>query len=61
LALGFLLEEHEGNTLLGGARHRWDDNIKMALHEVGLEGVEWIYVSQDRDKWWSVVNTVTNS
>jgi hypothetical protein len=25
-----------------------------------LEGVEWIYVALDRDKWRAVVNTVMN-
>ena len=24
------------------------------------EGVGWIYLVQDKDRWWSVVNTVMN-
>jgi hypothetical protein len=36
------------------------DNIKMDLGEVGLDGVDWIYMAQDRDKWTAVVNAVMN-
>jgi hypothetical protein len=27
-------------------RHRWGDNIKMDLKEIGCEGVDWIQVAQ---------------
>jgi hypothetical protein len=27
----------------------------MDLKEIGWEGVDWIYVSQDRDQWRAVV------
>ena len=37
-------------------RHGWEDNIKLSLTEVGLEGVEWIDLAQDRDKWRAVMN-----
>jgi hypothetical protein len=30
----------------------------MDLKEIVLEDVDWIYVAQDRDYWWAVVNTV---
>jgi len=32
-------------------RHRWKDNIKMDLQEVGCEGMDWIDVAQNRDSW----------
>jgi len=32
-------------------RHRWEDNIKMILREVGCEGMDWIDLAQDRDRW----------
>jgi hypothetical protein len=32
----------------------------MDLMEIGLEGVGWIYLARDREKWWGVVNTVMN-
>jgi hypothetical protein len=43
---------------LGRCRHRWKDNFKMHLREIGLEGVDWIHVTQDMDQWWVVANIV---
>jgi hypothetical protein len=36
------------------------DNIKMDLREVGWSGMDWIDQAQDRDQWWTQVNTVMN-
>jgi hypothetical protein len=33
-------------------RHRWVNNIKMDLREIGWDVVDWIDMSQDRDQWW---------
>jgi hypothetical protein len=30
------------------------------LGRLAGEGVEWIQLAQDRDRWWAVVNTVMN-
>jgi hypothetical protein len=30
--------------------HRWMDNIKMDLREIGWDGVNWIDMAQDRDQ-----------
>jgi hypothetical protein len=40
--------------------HRWEDNIRMDLREIAYEGVDWIHLAQDRDKWLAVVNGVMN-
>jgi len=32
----------------------------MDLQEVGCEGMDWIELAQDRDRWWAVVNSVMN-
>jgi hypothetical protein len=40
-------------------RHRWEDNIKMDLEEVG-RGIEWIGLAQDRDMWRGLVFAVMN-
>jgi hypothetical protein len=51
--------KHEGMTLLGTPMHRWENNIRLDLREIGWGGVDWIHLAQDRDKWWAVVNTVS--
>jgi len=35
--------------------HRWEDNIKMDLHEVGCGGTDWIKMDHDRDSWQALV------
>jgi hypothetical protein len=32
----------------------------MGLQEVGCEGIDWINVAQDRDRWWALVNVAIN-
>jgi hypothetical protein len=32
----------------------------MDLKKYDGECMDWIYLAQDRDKWWAVVNTVTD-
>jgi hypothetical protein len=39
---------------------RWVDNIKMDLRETGWGGMGWIDLTQDRDQWRALVNTVMN-
>jgi hypothetical protein len=48
------------NKPLGRPRRRWEDNIKMDLQEVGCEGMNWIDVAQNRDRWRVLVNSVMN-
>ena len=40
--------------------HRWEDNIKMDLQEVGCRRVDWIDLVQDRDRWRTIVNAIMN-
>ena len=49
----------KGKRLLGRPRHRWEDNIKMDLQEVGGGG-DWMELAEDRDRWWALVNMVMN-
>jgi hypothetical protein len=44
----------------GRPRRRWVDNIKMDLREIGWCGMDWIHMTQDRDQWWTLVNTIMN-
>jgi hypothetical protein len=55
-----LVGKPEGKSPLGRRRHRWVDNIKMDLLEIGWSGVDWIDLAQDRDKWRALVNAVMN-
>jgi hypothetical protein len=32
-------------------RRRWVDNIKMDLREIGMCGMDWIDLAQDREQW----------
>jgi hypothetical protein len=43
---------------LGTPRHRWVDNIKIDFGEIRLDGMDWIVLAQDRDKWRALVNAV---
>jgi hypothetical protein len=59
-AYRILVGRPEGRRPLGRPRRRWEDNIKIDLQEVGWEGVDWIDMAHDRDRWRAVVNAVMN-
>jgi len=46
-----LVGKFEGQKPLGRLRHRWEDNIKMDLQEVGCGGMDCINLVQVRDRW----------
>jgi hypothetical protein len=50
----------EGKKPLGRPRHRWEDDIKMDLREIGWGGMDWIELTWDGDQWRVLVNTVIN-
>jgi hypothetical protein len=50
----------EGKRPLGRRRRRWEDNIKMDLREIWIDGANWIQLAQDRVQWRAFVNTVMN-
>jgi hypothetical protein len=45
---------------LGRPRHMWEDNIKMYLREISIDGANWIQLAQGRVQWRAFVNTVMN-
>jgi hypothetical protein len=55
-----LVGKPEGKWPLGKPRRRWESNIKMELQEVGFGSVDWIELTQDRDKWRAFVNAIMN-
>jgi hypothetical protein len=55
-----LVGKPEGKRPLGRPRHRWIDNIKMDLLEIGLSVVDWIGLAQDKYRWRALVSSVMN-
>jgi hypothetical protein len=43
-----LVGKPEGKRPLGRTRRRWEDGIRMDLREIGLAGVDWIRMAQNR-------------
>jgi hypothetical protein len=50
----------EGKRRLGRPRCRWMDNIKMDLREIGWGDMDWIDLSEGKNQWKALVNTVMN-
>jgi len=55
-----LVGKLEGKRPLGRPRHRWVDNIRMYLQEVGCWYMDWNGLAQDRDRWRRLVSAVMN-
>jgi hypothetical protein len=53
-----LVGKPEGKRPLEKPRRRWEGNIMMDLQEVGCEGMDWIELAMDRDRWRALVNAV---
>jgi hypothetical protein len=57
---GVLVGKPEGKRQLGIPRCRWEDNIKLDLREIGIDGANWIQLAHKRVQWRAFVNTVMN-
>jgi hypothetical protein len=55
-----LVGKPEGKVPQGRQRHRWVDNIKMDIVEIGWGGVDWIGLAQDKYRWRALVNAGVN-
>jgi hypothetical protein len=55
-----LVRTPEGKRPLGRSTCMWVDNIKMDLIEIGWDGMDWIDLAQDRDRWRALMKTVMN-
>jgi hypothetical protein len=53
-------QKRNAYMMVGRPRHRWVDNIKMDLGEIGGGGLDWIDLARDRDQWTALVNRVMN-
>jgi hypothetical protein len=59
-AHNILVGNPEKKIELGRLKRKWKDNIKTDLREVVYEGLDWIHVVPDMDRWRALVNTITN-
>jgi hypothetical protein len=59
-AYRMLVGKPEGRRLFGRPSLRWENNIKVDFGEIGLAGVDWIYLAHDGGRWRALVNTVMN-
>jgi len=57
---GVLVGKSEGKRPLGRPKRGWEDNINVDLQEVEYGGMDWIELTQDRDRWGALVNAVLN-
>ena len=57
---GILVGKPEGKRPLRRHRRRWEDNIKMDFQVAECEGMDWIELAQDRDRWWALLKVVMN-
>jgi hypothetical protein len=50
----------EGKRPLGRPTHKREDNIKLDIREMGINGANWVQLAQDRVQWQTFVDTVMN-
>jgi hypothetical protein len=43
-----LVEKPEEMSPLGRTRGTWMDNMKIDVREIGSDGMDWIYLAEDR-------------
>jgi hypothetical protein len=54
-----LVRKPEGKRPLGRQRHRWEDNIRRDLREIGWMGVDWIHLVKIGTNGRGLVNMVS--
>jgi hypothetical protein len=55
-----LVGKPEGKRPPERPRRRLEDNIKLDLREIGIDGANWIRLAQDRVHWRAFMDTVRN-
>ena len=55
-AFKILTGKPTGKRPLRWPRHRWEDNIRMDLEEIGINAGNWVDSTQDTDYWRALVN-----
>jgi hypothetical protein len=58
-ACKLLFRKPQGKRLLERPKRRWEEYIKINLQKIVWEGMDWIDLGRDRDRWRrAVVNAV---
>ena len=50
-AVKIVTDKPTGKRPLGKPRHRWEENIRRDLKEIGINTRNWVDSAQDRDYW----------
>ena len=45
---------------MGRPRHKWENNIRIDLEEIGINAGNWVDSPQDRNYWRALVNAALN-
>jgi hypothetical protein len=55
-----LVRNPDGKRYFGTSRGKWENHIKMELQEFESGCMDWIYLAQNRDRAWALVNAIMN-
>jgi hypothetical protein len=55
-----LVGRPKGKSPLGRSRRRLEDDIKMDVMEIGIDGANWIRLTQNRVQWRGLARMVMN-
>jgi hypothetical protein len=58
LTYNILFGMPEGRRLVGRARHRWENNIKVGRRETVMKSVDWIHLARSTLRWLAHMNMV---
>jgi hypothetical protein len=59
-AYKILVRKPEMKIQLQRPRHRWQDNIRMDIREIGWEVLDLMHMSHDKDHWQALLKKVIN-
>jgi len=43
---------------VGRPKRKWEDNIKMDVKQIGIDGANWIWLAQDSVQWRASVRAL---
>ena len=60
IAFRVLTDKPTGNKPPGRIRHRWEDNTRIDLKQMGINTRNWVDSPQDKYYWRALVNPALN-